>query len=133
MNARRHPHEGCAAGNNDLDTAPDSANTPPSVTAHAPAARDPLGAASADWDDAVLYSRVGPDDAKARPDGLYEQMDALRLWAEQRGWGIVGEYQDVGSGWRIEGRLGLAKAIARARETRAVLMASKLDRLVNHR
>jgi len=77
----------------------------------------------------IVYRRVSTAEQGDSRLGLEAQQAAILAEVEQRGWNIAGEYQDVASGRRISGRLGLAQAIEHARKTGGVLVASKLDRV----
>jgi Resolvase, N terminal domain len=91
------------------------------------------GAAGPDDVKAILYSRVALGDGSGRPYQLQAQTNLLRAWVDRQRWTIVGEFEDMGSGLRIGGRPGLARAIALARETGGVLLTTDLDRLARDR
>ena len=68
----------------------------------------------------IIYRRVSTAEQGDSRLGLEAQQAAILTEVEQRGWSIAGEYQDVASGRRISGRLGLAQAIEHARKTGGV-------------
>jgi DNA invertase Pin-like site-specific DNA recombinase len=76
----------------------------------------------------VAYIRVSTTQQGRSGLGLEAQIAAVTSYAEQTGAEIIETYREIESG-RKNDRPELAKALARARKTKATLVISKLDRL----
>ncbi|MBV9226648.1 MAG: recombinase family protein [Acidobacteriaceae bacterium] len=70
-----------------------------------------------------LYARVSTHDQQTLP----LQLDSMRSYADQRGWTIVSEMQDVGSGSVQRPKRELLMKAARRRET-DIILVWRLDR-----
>lgn len=81
---------------------------------------------------AVIYTRVSTQEqAKEGKSSLEEQLKACKKMCIERGWGLVGEYEDAGiSGHLLEERLGLQRLLVDAKSGKFDLVVVKdFDRL----
>ena len=79
----------------------------------------------------VAYYRVSTQKQKASGLGLEGQQAAVATYAEWTGVKVLAEYTESESGKRSD-RPELAKAIAHAKRTKAILVVAKLDRLARN-
>lgn len=80
--------------------------------------------------DAVLYTRVSTEEQGHSRNGLEGQLEALRLFVEAGGHNVLDHFEEVASGGSgLAERQQLRLALARARQAKAILLVSKLDRL----
>jgi putative DNA-invertase from lambdoid prophage Rac len=71
----------------------------------------------------ALYARISTHDRHTLP----LQLEAMRTYAKQRGWAIVSEVKDVGSGSIQRPKRELLMKTARRRET-DIILVWRLDR-----
>ena len=78
----------------------------------------------------ILYTRVSTQEQGDSRNGLEAQLSALRRFLQSCQGEEVGHVEEVASGgYGLDRRPGLRQALAQARQARAVLLVSKLDRL----
>lgn len=82
----------------------------------------------------ILYARVSTGEQAERDLSLPAQLRALRRLAEERGWGVATEYQDVGSGKSFRERPGLVAAVNHALRDHLVdaILVHRVDRLARN-
>ena len=80
---------------------------------------------------AIVYYRVSTAGQGEAGNGLNAQRDAVTGWGADKDVGIAGEYIEVESG-RKNYRPELLAALAECRDTGAVLVVAKLDRLARN-
>ena len=80
---------------------------------------------------AIVYYRVSTASQGEAGNGLNAQRDAVTGWCADKDVGIAGEYIEVESG-RKNYRPELLAALAECRDTGAVLVVAKLDRLARN-
>ena len=79
---------------------------------------------------AVIYRRVSTSEQSKSGLGLDAQMNTATKFCESEGFEIAAAFQDVASGkLPLEGRPGLAAALAKAARLKCPVIVSKLDRL----
>lgn len=79
-------------------------------------------------DTAILYTRVSTKEQGISKLGLDSQKTQILNYARSNGYTITAEYSEVTNG-RDDNRVQLAQALQLAKETGAVLIIAKLDRL----
>ena len=79
---------------------------------------------------AVIYRRVSTSEQSRSGLGLDAQADALARFCAAEGFEVVAGFDDVASGkLSLDGRPGLAAALAKAARLKCPVIVSKLDRL----
>lgn len=79
----------------------------------------------------ISYCRVSTERQGTSGLGLQAQESAIDTYAKQTGGSLIGRFVEVESGKRAD-RPELARALAHAKRTKAVLVVAKLDRLARN-
>lgn len=77
----------------------------------------------------IVYTRFSPRPGAAKSDSNRRQLQRCRDYCKAKGYRIVGVRWDREMSGKSDDRPGLKRAIAQAKEHKAILLVSKIDRL----